>query len=186
MKKMLTSSLVLIFLVTAVSPLVARQDPDGRRGPKGPSVVDVALAVNGEGPFAGMFDTLIAAVTAGGQEGVLAYLGANGQRTVFAPTDDAFAELGITPENVGNLDSEFLTDVLLYHVAKGRRYAEDVLDSSRIRMLDNGFVFPLIDDFGDPALEDNEGRISKILVTDVEAANGIIHAIGGVLLPFAP
>jgi uncharacterized surface protein with fasciclin (FAS1) repeats len=186
MRKFIGVSLIAIFLTSTLSPLIARGKPEGRRGPKGPSVVDVAIAVNSEGPFAGQFDTLIAAVTAEGQEGVLDYLGANGQRTVFAPTDDAFAAIGLDEESVVTLDSEFLTDVLLYHVAKGRRYAADVLDSSRIRMLANGFIFPFINDAGDPAVEDNLGRESVIIVTDVEAANGIIHAVDMVFLPFAP
>jgi uncharacterized surface protein with fasciclin (FAS1) repeats len=136
--------------------------------------------VNSEGPFAGEFDTLIAAVLAA-DPAVFDYLTANGQRTVFAPTDGAFAALGITPDNVGSLDQGFLTDVLLYHVAHGRRYAEDVVSSDRIRMLDGGFLRQ-----SGGVLTDNLGRESDIIVTDVEAANGVIHAINAVVLPYAP
>jgi len=150
-------------------------------GPKGPSLVDVAISVNASGPFAGQFDTLIAAVLAA-DPGVLATLDGNGQHTVFAPTDDAFEALGLTPENIGvAFDQEVLTDILLYHVAHGRRYAGSVVPSSRIRMLDSGFVFQ-----SGGVLTDNLGRESNIIVTDVEAANGIIHAIDAVLLPYDP
>jgi uncharacterized surface protein with fasciclin (FAS1) repeats len=104
-------------------------------------VLDVALALNAEGDFAGFFDTLIAAVLAA-EPGVADYLDANGQRTVFAPTDDAFAALGLDENNVATAFPQFvLTDILLYHVAHGRRYAEDVLDSDRLRMLEKGFLF---------------------------------------------
>jgi uncharacterized surface protein with fasciclin (FAS1) repeats len=148
--------------------------------PPGPTVVDVAIAINSEGPFAGQFDTLIAAVLAA-DPAVLETLAGNGQFTVFAPTDDAFATLDITPENVDELDKGFLADVLLYHVARGRRYSSAVLESTRIRVLYKSFLYQ---DSG--TLMDNLGREANIIVTDVEAANGIIHAIDAVVLPYAP
>jgi uncharacterized surface protein with fasciclin (FAS1) repeats len=150
--------------------------------PPGPTIVEVAIAANEEegGPYEGVFDTLIAAVLAA-DEAVLNTLNGNGQHTVFAPTDDAFAALDLNPDNIGDLDQDALTEILLYHVANGRRYAADVLDSSRIRTLQRGF---LLQDGG--VLTDNLGRDADIIVTDVEAANGIIHAIDAVVLPFAP
>ena len=54
-------------------------------GPKGDNLVDVAVAVNSEGPYAGAFDTLIAAVLAA-DPAVVQTLTGNGQHTVFAPT----------------------------------------------------------------------------------------------------
>ncbi|NIV29098.1 MAG: hypothetical protein GWN58_06190, partial [Anaerolineae bacterium] len=58
-----------------------------------------------------------------------------GQRTVFAPTDAAFeatlTELGLTAEEL-LADQQALTQILLYHVAWGRLYAEDVLAKDRI------------------------------------------------------
>jgi uncharacterized surface protein with fasciclin (FAS1) repeats len=152
-------------------------------GPKGDNLVDVAVAVNSEGPFAGQFDTLIAAVLAA-DPAVVKTLTGNGQHTVFAPTDTAFGMLGITEENLddllanGTLTVEALTDILLYHVAHGRRDSGDVLASEKIRMLNRGFVQQ-----AGGVLTDNQGNMSNIIVTDVPAANGIIHAINGVLLP---
>ncbi len=148
--------------------------------PPGPTIVDVAIAVNTEGEFAGQFDTLIAAVIAA-DPAVLATLSGNGQFTVFAPTDDAFAALGITPDNVGDQDQGFLTDVLLYHVARGRRYSRVILASKRIRTLERGFLFQ-----AGGTLTDNVGGVATIVVTDVKAANGVIHAIDAVVLPYAP
>jgi uncharacterized surface protein with fasciclin (FAS1) repeats len=140
---------------------------------KSPTIVDVAIAVNSSGPFAGSFDTLIAAVLAA-DPAVLATLTSNGQYTVFAPTDAAFAELGLDPGNIGTLPQGALTDILLYHVAKGERYAEDVVSSSRIRMLNGEFALV------DGATIDG----ANIIVTDVDAPrNGIIHVVDGVLLP---
>lgn len=149
-------------------------------GPKGDSIVDVAIAVNTDGPYAGAFDTLIAALLAA-DPAVLATLDGNGQHTVFAPTDDAFAALDLDEDNIDELDQGFLTDVLLYHVAKGRRDAEDVVDSKKIRTLYGDF---LKQDGG--ILMDNVGQASMIIVVDVPAANGIIHVIDTVVLPYLP
>jgi uncharacterized surface protein with fasciclin (FAS1) repeats len=172
--------LVLAFAFAALAPVALAAPP-------GPTIVDVAVAVNEatktpEDPD-GEFATLIAAVLAA-DEAVVETLSGNGQFTVFAPTDDAFeaafAELGVAPGDVLS-NKELLTDILLYHVARGRRYSGDVLDSDRIRVLKGGFLFQ---DGG--VLTDNLGRDANIIVTDVEAANGIIHAIDAVVLPYAP
>ena len=147
--------------------------------PKGPTVVDVAVMINTSGPYAGQFDTLIAAVVA--SPNVLMTLGGNGQFTVFAPTDDAFAALNLDENNVGDVPAEFLEDVLTYHVARGRRDATDVLSSTQIRTLYKDFLGQ-----SSGVLTDNLNRDANIIVTDVLAANGIIHAIDAVVLPYSP
>lgn len=170
MKKVLITVILALTLTASLAvPAVA--------APPGPTIVDVALAVNAE---TGEFSTLIAAILAA-DPAVLKTLSGKGQFTVFAPTDAAFLALGLDETNIGTLDQGFLTDVLLYHVARGRRSAEDVLGSQRIRMLKGGFLFQ---DGG--VLTDNLGRTANIIVTDVPAANGIIHVIDAVVLPYAP
>jgi uncharacterized surface protein with fasciclin (FAS1) repeats len=144
--------------------------------------VDVAIAINSEGPFAGQFDTLITAVLAADPI-VLETLQGNGKLTVFAPTDAAFEDLGLTPANVGSVPTDFLTQVLIYHVARGERTAADVVPAERIRMLGGGFLYK---EAGSVTLVDNLGRNANIIVTDVKAANGVIHAIDAVVLPKAP
>jgi uncharacterized surface protein with fasciclin (FAS1) repeats len=143
-------------------------------GPKGPSIVDVAVYANSpEGPFPGAFDTLLAAVGEA-NPAVAATLAGNGQHTVFAPTDAAFEKIGLNPDNIGDVPEETLTQILLYHVANGRRDAADVTTSSQIRTLQRGFIQV------DGAVLNGD---INIIVTDVFAANGVIHAIDGVLLP---
>jgi len=137
------------------------------------TIVDVAVAVNAE---SGEFSTLIAAVLAA-DPAVLAALTGNGQLTVFAPTDAAFGELGLNADNIGDLDQSALTNILLYHVAKGRRMAEDVVSSSQIRMYSG--LFTSISLMGDMAYIND----AQIVATDVPADNGIIHVIDAVLVP---
>ena len=170
-RKRVFSSMFAAVCLAVILPLASA-------APKGPTLVDVAIAINTEGPYAGQFDTLIAAVLAA-NPAVVKTLSGNGQFTVFAPTDDAFGALGLDENNIATVPQDALTEILLYHVARGRRLAEDVLDSSRIRMMDGGFVFQ-----SGGVLTDNVGRESSIIVTDVEAANGVIHALNGVLFPY--
>jgi len=166
----LAATLLFMSVVPGVAP--------AKQPAKTPSIVDVAIAVNTSGPYAGAFDTLIAGVLAADPV-VLQTLTSKGQYTVFAPTDAAFSRLGLNPSNIGTAVSKAdLTNILLYHVAHGRRYAAAVIASDRIRMLNGGFVFQ-----SGGVLTDAQGRTSNIIVTDVAATNGIIHAIDNVLLP---
>jgi transforming growth factor-beta-induced protein len=157
-------------------PLAAGEVDEARaaaslRAASSPTIVDVAVSVNGQ---SGEFSTLIAAVVAAD---LVDALSAVGQRTVFAPTDEAFAALGLDASNIGSLPKETLTNILLYHVAPGRRYAEDVVSSDRIRMSNGGFTMIRLEN-GAAYIND-----SQIVATDVEASNGLIHVIDAVLLP---
>ncbi len=141
------------------------------RAASSPTIVDVALSVNAE---TGEFSTLIAAVVAADLVGPLS---AVGQRTVFAPTDAAFLDLGLDASNIGDLPKDALTNILLYHVAPGRRDSGSVVTSDRIRMSNGGFTRIRVEG-GAAYIND-----AQILLTDVEARNGMIHVIDSVLLP---
>ena len=171
---LIVAALVIGMLATGVLPASAKA---GKKPAAMPSLVDVAIAVNSEGDYKGAFDTLIAAIGAA-DPAVAATLSSKGQYTVFAPTDDAFMKLGLTPANIGTVPQDDLTNILLYHVATGRRYATDVLATDEIKMLNGGWVMQ-----SGGVLTDAQDRMSNIIVTDVEATNGVIHAIDGVLLP---
>jgi uncharacterized surface protein with fasciclin (FAS1) repeats len=149
---------------------------DRGQGQPGPTIVEVAIAVN---DATGEFSTLIAAILAA-DPAVLTALNGNGQYTVFAPTDAAFAALGLDASNIGTVPQDVLTKILLYHVRRGRLYATDVLEKDRLRMLYPAFLFQ---DGG--VLTDTQGGTANIIITDVEAGNGIIHVIDAVVLPFA-
>ena len=170
-KRFLNACLVLVLAVMASSAYA--------KGPKGDSVIDVARAVNSE---TGLFDTLIFALEATGLDDVLD--NRNGQVTVFAPTDQAFDNLpeGVLASLVA--DPEALADVLLYHVAKGRRDAENVAGSDQIRMFNGEFIGVYLD--GDSVmLVDNEDALpdATVIIPNQAAANGIIHVINEVLVP---
>ena len=138
------------------------------------SIVQTAIAVNSSGPYAGQFDTLICLVA--NNPTVLNLLSQRGQYTVFAPTDAAFAQIGVTSANCATVAPD-VTGILAYHVAKGRRAAADVVSSTQIRMLNRQFT-SISAAGGSYYIND-----AKITATDVFASNGVIHAIDKVLLP---
>jgi uncharacterized surface protein with fasciclin (FAS1) repeats len=125
------------------------------------------------------FTTLVAAVTCPGFDGALATaLSAKGQRTVFAPTNAAFAKLGLNAGNVCTaLPLATLQDILLYHVAPGARLAADVVASETIRMANGDRTTITVNAQGAFINQ------SKITATDIVASNGVIHVIDTVLLP---
>jgi uncharacterized surface protein with fasciclin (FAS1) repeats len=99
--------------------------------------------------------------------------------TVFAPTDEAFGKLPkdtveslLKPENKDKLKS-----ILLYHVVDGRVYSEDALAAKSAATLQGGKV--------EISVKDGAAYVNgaKILGTDVDAGNGVIHIIDSVILP---
>jgi uncharacterized surface protein with fasciclin (FAS1) repeats len=127
------------------------------------------------------FSTLVAALQKAGLVGVF-----NGTEkfTVFAPTNAAFDEaakqlhLRNGMELVSELDVKTLTAVLTYHVIAGETKAATVVAADQLHML-SGVA-------ADVALRNGQAYIDEapILATDIAASNGIIHVLGGVMLPF--
>ena len=103
--------------------------------------------------------------------------------TVFAPINDAFNRLLIELNlaSLSEIDEPTLDVVLKYHVVGGA----NVLDSN---LTDNLTVSTLSGDItadisGGARLTDSSGRVSDIIATNVQANNGVIHAINNVILP---
>ncbi len=120
------------------------------------------------------FSTLVTALTAAD---LVETLQGEGPFTVFAPTDDAFNAL---PEGAieGLLeDIPALTDVLLYHVVPGQVMAADVvtLDSAETVQ---GTALKISAEDGKVMVNEAE-----VVITDIQASNGVIHVIDTVLVP---
>ena len=138
-------------------------------------IVDTAVA-------AGDFSTLATALT---EAELVDTLKGEGPFTVFAPTDDAFAAL---PD--GTLDTLLedptgdLADILTYHVVPGKVMAADVvtLDGQQVATV-NGAELTVNVDGENVSLTDAGGNTVNVTATDIEASNGVIHVIDGVLLP---
>ncbi len=129
--------------------------------------VDIAVAD-------GRFETLVAALQAAG---LVDTLKGDGPFTVFAPTDAAFNML---PEGtVAGLlaDIPALTDILLYHVVSGKVMAADVVGLTSATTVQGQDVSIRVEG-GNVYIDD-----AMVVITDIEASNGVIHVIDSVLIP---
>jgi uncharacterized surface protein with fasciclin (FAS1) repeats len=132
------------------------------------TIVDIAAAD-------GRFTTLVAAVQAAG---LAETLQGEGPFTVFAPTDDAFAALpegtveGLLEDPEGNLKN-----ILLYHVVPGKVMAADVAGLTSAETALGQELQVRVD--GDQVFMND----AQVILTDIEASNGVIHVIDSVLLP---
>lgn len=174
----LVSMFAFVFAAFTPAPAMAK---GAKPAPCTTSIADIAIAVNQE---TGEFSTLIAALSATNLVSTFdCREGKNKNFTVFAPTDAAFAKLGLNKDNIGKaFDKRTLRSILLYHVVRGKAlYAADVVAMPQLRMWLSGNVGVDVREDGVFLLSQNDP--SKILTVDIKADNGVIHVIDTVLLP---
>ncbi|MBL0685181.1 fasciclin domain-containing protein [Aquimarina mytili] len=99
-------------------------------------------------------------------------LSGDGPFTVFAPTNAAFDALDAIPSG------DALKEVLLYHVASGKFNADDLLTKETVTTLQGEQV--TIEMFDGEVILNESIRVA---LANVEASNGIVHVIEGVLIP---
>lgn len=130
-------------------------------------IVDTAVA-------AGSFNTLVTAVKAA--ELVDTLKGA-GPFTVFAPNDAAFAKVPAADLQALLKDKAALGNVLTYHVVAGKVMASDVVKLTSAKTVQGQELKITVKDgvvYVDGA---------KVISTDIETSNGVIHVIDSVVLP---
>jgi len=139
--------------------------------PESRDIVDIAVED-------GRFTTLVAAVQAAD---LVDTLKSEGPFTVFAPTDEAFAALPAGTLDALLADIPALTNILLYHVVPGKVMAADVvaLDGQSAETALAGQSISIMVDGENVILNE---RVN-VIITDIEASNGVIHVIDAVLLP---
>ena len=144
----------------------------------GDTVADVVVANDD-------FSTLLAAVEAAGLTEALSDPDAT--LTVFAPTNAAFeaalADLGLTAEEL-LADTETLTAILTYHVLGDVVTSSDIVAAGTeeipVEALSGEGLTVVLSDDGTVTFKDQSASVTT---ADVEASNGVIHIIDGVLLP---
>jgi uncharacterized surface protein with fasciclin (FAS1) repeats len=157
-------------VLTLAGTMTATTVAGGDRKEAKKDIVETAVA-------AGNFKTLATALT---EAGLIETLKGKGPFTVFAPTDEAFAK--VPKADLENLlkDKDQLTKVLLYHVVAGKVMAGDVVklksaktvEGSKVRISVSGNIV-MVDD-------------ARVVATDIEASNGVIHVMDSVIMPQAP
>ncbi|MDE0870116.1 MAG: fasciclin domain-containing protein, partial [Candidatus Poseidoniaceae archaeon] len=117
---------------------------------------------------------LVAAVI---QAELLTTLQGEGPFTLFAPTDQAFADAGIDLATLDTPEGKAaLTDILLYHVHSGSVSAADITEGMNLQMVNgDNATFSLV---GQASIDG-----ANITLADVLGSNGVIHVIDKVLMP---
>lgn len=128
--------------------------------------------------------TLSTLVTAVKAADLVDTLQGEGPFTVFAPTNAAFDALPagtldslLEPANVDQLKS-----ILTYHVVAGKVLAADLKDGQVVTTVQGENLTVKLAD-GMAYLIDAKGNQIKIVQTDIDAGNGVVHVVDGVLLP---
>jgi uncharacterized surface protein with fasciclin (FAS1) repeats len=135
--------------------------------PKPKDLVDTALSASDLTTLSSLLKT----------SGLAETLKNQGSYTIFAPSDDAFAQL--SPDSLAalNKDPEKLATLLKNHVVEGALKADDVAKMSEAKTLDGKTLAV--------AVKDGKTQIGDATVTKpgVETANGVIYTIDRVLVP---
>ncbi|WP_053070624.1 fasciclin domain-containing protein [Halomonas sp. PR-M31] len=142
----------------------------GSGGDSERDIVDTAASV-------GEFNTLVAAVKAAD---LVDTLKGEGPFTVFAPTDDAFDALpeGTVEDLLKPENKEQLQKLLTYHVVPEEMMASDLSDGDSVTTVEGGDLSISME--GETVMINDN---AKVVQADVEASNGVIHAVDAVLMP---
>jgi uncharacterized surface protein with fasciclin (FAS1) repeats len=133
--------------------------------------------------------TLVAAVKAAG---LVETLEGPGPFTVFAPTNEAFAQL--PPGTVDNLlkpeNKPTLAKILTYHVVPGRLTAAGLMKAvkagegmAKLKTVEGEDLIVKEDGPGKLSITDVKGDVAHVTIANVLQSNGVIHVIDTVLMP---
>lgn len=162
-----TPKIVLMAAVVAVGSWFATEAP--RAMSHGKDIVETAAGAE-------QFSTLVTAVK---EAGLVDTLEGEGPFTVFAPTNEAFAALpaGTVDQLLKPENRDKLVSLLTYHVVPGKIMSSDI--KGKTAMVETVEGSTLSVDATDGVHVDD----AKVVKADIEASNGVIHAIDTVLMP---
>lgn len=162
--------LINISLALVLSIFVFNACDDDDPTPVNPTEPDIVEIASGSEDFTVLTDALV-------QTGLTDALSGPGPFTVFAPTDAAFEP---ESEVVAGLSEDQLTSVLEYHVLAAQVASADLQPEQIVSGLNDEDLFITVTD---GTVNINNGAV--VIDEDIQASNGIIHAVDGVLLPDA-
>ncbi|MGB0525894.1 MAG: fasciclin domain-containing protein [Flammeovirgaceae bacterium] len=146
-----------------------------------PSTDIVGTAVSATGTDFTLLVTAIANASANTGTDVASVLSGTTAYTVFAPTTQAFIDAGFDYEFLSNsANAAAILDILLYHVIAGEVVADNVPAGP------NASQETLLTDANIYLTNNNDGvfvNANQVIAANVDASNGVVHVIGGVLTP---
>lgn len=102
---------------------------------------------------------------------------------ILAPTDSAFELLLLNPSNIAQANRTALAQLLQYHVVDGNVMTSSMEDADVFSVAGGTGALAVVGNDG-VYIQDEEGRDASILVGNLDASNGVLHAIDTVMLPF--
>jgi uncharacterized surface protein with fasciclin (FAS1) repeats len=169
---------VAVAIGVLVAALVARDtrngsptlDGTGERPAEAVSVADVIAGTDGLATLGVLLE----------RTGLTEVLDGDGPHTVFAPTDAAFAALGLDRETAGSEDPGQFVAALLHHVVPGAIAAADLADGGTLRTANGGGdrLAVAVDDAGAVTIDG-----VPVVIADLVADNGVVHVVDAVLIP---
>jgi uncharacterized surface protein with fasciclin (FAS1) repeats len=126
------------------------------------------------------FTTLLAAVV---KADLVSVFSGSGNYTVFAPTNDAFADAGLTPEviNDPSLPVAAVVAILKAHVIGTNVFASDLIQGATAQTLQTGVSLTIGTTPPSVKLTGSNNPVSNIVLPNVVATNGVVHVIDKVL-----
>jgi uncharacterized surface protein with fasciclin (FAS1) repeats len=125
------------------------------------------------------FSSLVTALTTGpgAEADLVGVLSGDGPFTVFAPTNEAFANLPLFAQRALERNPELITDILTYHVVSGTIESKDIKRYQRVATVEGSKITAR-------ALSSGV-KIDKanVIAADIHASNGVVHVIDRVLIP---
>lgn len=177
-------SAIIAILLTVGLIACAEQYEDPDAIVRDTIIVDTADGLSGDNLVAtlqadGRFSTLVTAIDSSGLRSTFE---GPGPFTLFAPTDEAFAGLdeGTVDGILQPANRDQLRDLLMHHVVNGTRMRSDLRGVQSIESM-----------YGDDLRlqeDDRSLRVSdaNVVEPDINASNGVVHAIDSVLMPADP
>lgn len=169
-RRLLTAGLAAVVALAMGQAAFAGHHEEGNNAEMAAKGDIVAVATG-----AGSFDTLVTALKAAG---LVETLQGVGPFTVFAPTDEAFAKIPKADLDALLANPQKLAAVLTYHVVPGKVTAADVVKLESAKTVQGQSI-----DIGTSDGVTVDG--AKVIQTDIDATNGVIHVIDTVILPEA-
>ncbi|MFS4415152.1 fasciclin domain-containing protein [Maribacter sp. 2307ULW6-5] len=168
-------------VVHVINKVLLPQSALDALNPPLPNIVETAQATDA-------LSSLVAALVQA-DAGLVDVLSGDGPFTVFAPTNDAFADL-LTALGFHSLDDfdtaaekALLARVLKYHVVAGAAVASTDLKNHQVIETQNGHeTITAIVNHG-VSIRDKSDTDANVAIADVMASNGIVHVVDKVLLP---
>ena len=118
--------------------------------------------------------------------GVAGALKANGQFTVFAPTNAAMAAAGVQPKANQARRMRFLIVPGKYDSQALLRVINEAGGEARLRTVEGGVLIARMNGATNIVVMDEKGNIADIAIYDVRDKNGIVHVVDRVLEPSGP